>query len=135
MLPGIHRKEELIMKVQRGDIFIADLTSTIGSEQGGIRPVLILQNNTGNKHSPTTIVASITGRIDTKTHIPTHYYLPASVGLKMHSMVMLEQIRVIDKQRLHKKIGKLPERFMKMIDKKIEVSLGIKTRTVKEHYR
>ena len=124
-----------ILTVKRGDMYYADLSPVIGSEQGGIRPVLILQNNTGNKHSPTTIVASITGRIDTKTHIPTHYYLPASVGLKIRSMVMLEQIRVIDKQRLHKKIGKLPERFMKMIDKKIEVSLGIKTRTVKEHYR
>jgi len=135
MLPGIHRKDKLIMKVQRGDIFIADLTSAIGSEQGGIRPVLILQNNTGNKHSPTTIVASITGRISSKTHIPTHYYLPASAGLKMRSMVMLEQIRVIDKKRLHKKIGKVPGGFMKIIDKKIEISLGKKQRKSKEYCR
>lgn len=127
-MPGIHRKEILTLIIHRGDIFIADLDSSIGSEQGGIRPVLILQNNTGNKHSPTTIVASITGRIDTKTHIPTHYYLPVSSGLKMRSMVMLEQIRVIDKSRLQRKIGYVPERFMRIINKKIEISLGIRSR-------
>lgn len=113
------------MKLKRGQIYIADLNLTVGCEQGGIRPVLIIQNNQGNKHSSTTIVAMITSRYDTKHHLPTHCYMPLSTGLKEKSIVMLEQIKVIDKERLMKYIGKVSPKFMKVIDKKILISLGI----------
>ena len=113
------------MKVKRGQIYIADLDKSVGSEQSGIRPVLVLQNNVGNKHSPTTIVACITTRFANKPSLPTHYYLPDGTGLRNRSFVILEQIRVIDKSRLHKYIGDVPPRFMNIINKKISISLGI----------
>ena len=114
------------MKVKRGQIYIADLDQSIGSEQSGVRPVLVLQNNIGNKYSPTTIVACISTRIRTKPNLPTHYYLPEATGLNNRSFVMLEQIRVIDKSRLHKYIGNVPPRFMNIINKKISISLGMR---------
>lgn len=113
------------MRIRRGEIYIADMCMNIGSEQGGVRPVLILQNNKGNKHSPTTIVASITSRVGTKKYLPTHVYLPDDLGLKYRSIVLLEQIRVIDKSRLIHKVGKVPQRTMKTIDKKIMTSCGV----------
>lgn len=114
------------MKIKRGQIYIADLDQSIGSEQSGVRPVLILQNNVGNKHSPTTIVASISTKYRSKPHLPTHYYLPENTGLRNRSFVMLEQIRVIDKARLHKYIGDVPPRFMNIINQKISISLGMR---------
>ena len=117
------------MKVQRGDIFIADLSETTGSEQGGIRPVLIIQNGRGNKHSPTTIVACITSRTYSKAPLPTHYYLPPVHGMKHQSLVMLEQIRVIDKTRLQKRVAHLSKRQMAPINKRLLISLELTQRS------
>lgn len=111
-------------EIKRGEIYSADFGAGFGSEQGGIRPVLILQNNTGNKHSPTTIVAAITGR-KTKAALPTHVAITAS-GLKTESTVLLEQIRTIDKARLGEYIGKLDSKTLAAVDRAIVVSLGIK---------
>ena len=120
------------MRVKRGDIFLADLDEQYGSEQGGIRPVLIIQNNKGNKYSPTTIAACITSRVFSKAHLPTHYYVPSSVGLRKNSMIMLEQIRVIDKKRLIKKIGFLTKRQMIPINERILLSLDCYRNTIKD---
>lgn len=110
--------------IKRGEIYYADLSPVVGSEQGGIRPVLILQNDTGNKHSPTTIVAAITGR-KTKANLPTH--VPITAGcMKTESIVLLEQIRTIDKSRLDEYIGKIDKKTMGAVDKAIVVSFGIK---------
>lgn len=113
------------MKIRRGEIYIADMCMNIGSEQGGVRPVLILQNNKGNKYSPTTIVASITSRVGTKKYLPTHFYLPDGLGLKYRSIVLLEQIRVIDKCRLIHKVGQLSPRMMRIVDRKVMRSCGV----------
>lgn len=113
------------MKIRKGDIYIADLEGTRGSEQGGVRPVLIIQNYKGNKHSPTTIVACLTSRTYSKASIPTHYYLPPNIELKKSSLVMCEQIRTIDKSRLQKKIGHLSEKQMYPIYKRLIESFGI----------
>ena len=93
-------------KVKRGDLYLADLSFAVGSEQTGVRPVLIIQNNKGNKYSPTTIIVCLSSKIHSKAKIPTHYLLPELNGLKYPSMVLCEQIKVIDKDRLIKKIGK-----------------------------
>ena len=116
----------MITKVKRGDIFLADLSAYQGSEQKGVRPVLIIQNNKGNKYSPTTIVACLSSKIENKAHLPTHYILPDGIGLKYRSMVLCEQIRVIDKKRLLKKISKLNKLDMKHINRKISISLELK---------
>lgn len=116
----------MITKVKRGDIFLADLSAYQGSEQKGVRPVLIIQNNKGNKYSPTTIVACLSSKIESKAHLPTHYILPEGTGLKYRSMVLCEQIRVIDKKRLLKKITKLTKLDMKHINRKISISLELK---------
>jgi len=120
------------MKIKRGDIYLADLDKAYGSEQGGVRPVLIIQNNKGNKYSPTTIVAPVTGRAYSKASLPTHYYIPVSAGLKNKSIVMLEQIRVIDQSRLIRYISTLGLQIMTIIDKKIEISLAINNRTIQK---
>lgn len=120
------------MRVKRGDIFLADLDDQYGSEQGGIRPVLIIQNNKGNKYSPTTIVACITSRVFSKAHLPTHYYVPSLVGLRKNSMIMLEQIRVVDKKRLIKKLGFLTKRQMIPINERIVLSLECYRNTIKD---
>lgn len=117
------------MHIKKGEIYLADLNPAIGSEQGGVRPVLIVQNNKGNKYSTTTIVAAISGRAFTKKSLPTHYYLPDSACLKTKSIVMLEQIRVIDQKRLIKYIGKVSPNFMKIINKKLLISLDLKCST------
>ena len=97
---------------QRGDLYYADLGRGIGSEQEGYRPVVIIQNNMGNKHSPTVIIAAITGKVGAKAKLPTHYVLPAENGLETPSIVLLEQIRTIDKRRLEGRIGRLPEKHI-----------------------
>lgn len=113
------------MKIKRGQIYLVDLSDGFGSEQGGVRPVLVVQNNKGNKYSPTIIVACITSRAKTKHHLPTHYYIPDSVGLKYPSIVMMEQIKVIDKARIIKYIGSVTPRFMRILDKKLLISIGV----------
>lgn len=113
------------MKIKRGQIYLADLGEGYGSEQGGIRPVLVVQNNKGNKHSPTILVACITSKAHSKHYLPTHYVIPKHVGLKYDSLVMMEQIKVIDEKRIIKYIGKLSPKFMKILDKKIKISFGL----------
>lgn len=113
------------MKIKRGQIYLANLGEGYGSEQGGIRPVLVVQNNKGNKHSPTILVACITSKAHSKHYLPTHYVIPKHVGLKYDSLVMMEQIKVIDEKRIIKYIGKLSPRFMKILDKKIKISFGL----------
>lgn len=110
----------------RGDIFYSDLSPTVGSEQGGMRPVVIIQNNTGNKYSPTVIVAAITSQI-TKAKLPTHVELKAKeYGLIKDSVVLCEQVRTLDKKRLKTKIGHISNEKMNQIDKATEVSVGLK---------
>ena len=102
--------------VKRGDIFYADLSPVVGSEQGGMRPVLIVQNDTGNKHSPTVIAAAITSQTG-KARLPTHIELNAqSVGLSRDSVILLEQVRTIDKSRLRERMGKLDDTTMTKVD-------------------
>lgn len=114
------------MNIKRGDIFYADLSPVVGSEQGGIRPVLIVQNDVGNKYSPTVIAAAITSQ-QFKTKMPTHISVNASVcGLSKDSVVLLEQIRTLDKKRLREKMGNLPETDMNRIDDALSVSIGLK---------
>lgn len=113
------------MTVKRGDIYYADLSPVIGSEQGGIRPVLIVQNDVGNKYSPTVIAAAITSQRD-KTDLPTHIKVDADgCGLSKDSIVLLEQVRTIDKQRLKEKMGSLSTGAMNKIDKALSVSFGL----------
>ncbi len=113
------------MIVKRGDIFYADLSPVIGSEQGGVRPVLILQNDVGNKHSPTVICAAITSQIN-KAKLPTHIELAAKqYALVKDSVILLEQIRTIDKKRLKEKICHLDEKMMTKVNKALEVSFGL----------
>ena len=111
--------------VKRGDIYYADLSPVVGSEQGGMRPVLIVQNDPGNKHSPTVIAAAITSQTG-KARLPTHIELNAqSVGLSRDSVILLEQIRTIDKSRLRERMGKLDENTMTKVDNAIAVSFGL----------
>ena len=111
--------------VKRGDIFYADLSPVIGSEQGGVRPVLVVQNDIGNKYYPTVIVVAITSQIN-KAKLPTHLEISAKeFGLAKDSVVLLEQIRTLDKQRLKDKIGKCSLRFMEKVDKALYISLGL----------
>ncbi len=113
------------MTVRRGDIFYADLSPVIGSEQGGIRPVVIVQNDVGNKHSPTVIAAAITSRVD-KTKLPTHIEVMADrFGLARDSVILLEQVRTIDKKRLKEKMGHLEDETMEKVNGAISVSLGL----------
>ncbi len=111
--------------VKRGDIFYADLSPVIGSEQGGIRPVIILQNDVGNKYSPTVIVAAITSQIN-KAKLPTHVEISSEAyGLNKDSVVLLEQLRTLDKKRLKEKIGHMTEDDMKKVDEALLVSVGL----------
>ncbi len=113
------------MNVKRGDIYFADLSPVVGSEQGGNRPVLIVQNDVGNKHSPTVIAAAITSRLG-KTKLPTHIDIRAErVGLARDSVVLLEQIRTIDKQRLGEKMGHLDDDVMSEVNAALGVSFGL----------
>ena len=113
------------MTYKRGDIYYADLSPVIGSEQGGLRPVLIVQNDVGNKYSPTVIAAAITSRLS-KTKLPTHIDIYAKdVGLAKDSVVLLEQIRTIDKKRLKEKMGHLDDITMNEVNSAISVSFGL----------
>jgi mRNA interferase MazF len=111
---------------KRGDIFYANLVSSVGSEQGGLRPVVIIQNDYGNLYSSTVIVTVMTSRIGAKIRLPVHVVLPPECGLKKESIVMLEQIRTIDKQRLGCYIGHLNDVEMKEIDEALGISVGLK---------
>ena len=114
-----------MMNIRRGDIFYADLSPVVGSEQGGIRPVLIVQNDVGNKFSPTVIAAAITSR-HTKAILPTHIRVNAdNCGLAKDSVVLLEQVRTLDKRRLKEKMGNLDESDMTKIDEALTVSFGL----------
>ena len=111
--------------VKRGDIFYADLSPVVGSEQGGTRPVLIVQNDTGNRHSPTVIAAAITSQTG-KARLPTHINIAGgSVGLSKDSVILLEQIRTLDKSRLRERMGKLDGSTMDRVDNAIAVSFGL----------
>ena len=110
------------MKVKRGDIFYADLSPVVGSEQGGVRPVLVVQNDIGNKYSPTVIIAAITSQMN-KVKLPTHVEVSAEFGLPKNSVVLLEQIRTIDKKRL--RVGFTDEFFMKKVDEALLKSVGV----------
>lgn len=111
--------------VRRGDIFYADLSPVVGSEQGGLRPVLIIQNDTGNRHSPTVIAAAITSQVG-KVRLPTHIEIQApDSGLTRDSVILLEQIRTLDKSRLRERMGKLSGAAMTRVDDAIAVSFGL----------
>lgn len=111
--------------IKRGDIYYADLSPVVGSEQGGVRPVLIIQNDVGNKYSPTVIATAITSQIN-KAKMPTHIELDANeYGLSKDSVVLAEQIRTIDKRRLKEKIGHLDERLMTRVNEALEISFGL----------
>ena len=109
----------------RGDMYYADLGRGIGSEQEGYRPVLIIQNNTGNKYSSTVVVAAISSKVDAKAKLPTHYLLKAENGLELPSLVLLEQLRTIDKRRLQSYIGRLDEYHIRRINRALAVSVGL----------
>ncbi len=111
--------------VKRGDIYFADLSPVVGSEQGGMRPVLIVQNDTGNRHSPTVIAAAITSQTG-KARLPTHIRLSSqSTGLNRDSIILLEQIRTLDKSRLRQCMGRLDEKTMSKVDNALMVSMGL----------
>lgn len=111
--------------VMRGEVWCADLSPSKGSEQGGMRPILVIQNNVGNRHAPTTIVAPLTSKL-TKHLLPTHIFVKQGEGgLRAESIVLLEQVRVIDKSRLLQKLGTLDSEKMAYVDKAIKISLGV----------
>lgn len=112
------------MTIKRGELYYADLSPVVGSEQGGVRPVLVVQNDVGNKYSPTVIAAAVTSKIN-KAKLPTHIELPSSsCGLQRDSVILLEQIRTLDKRRLKERIGELSDVTMNQVDKAILISLG-----------
>lgn len=118
------------MNIKRGEIYYADLSPVIGSEQGGVRPVLIIQNDVGNKYSPTVIAAAITSQHN-KTKLPTHISVDAdNCGLAKDSIVLLEQVRTIDKQRLKEKMGCLDNDSMGLVDKALSVSFGLNVNSI-----
>lgn len=120
------------MIVQRGEVYYADLSPVVGSEQGGVRPVLVIQNDIGNKFSPTVIVAAITAQIQ-KAKLPTHVEIKASkYRLERDSVILLEQIRTLDKQRLTDKITTLDETKMKEVDQALEISIGLALQNIFE---
>ncbi len=115
------------LEIKRGYLYYADLSPVVGSEQGGIRPVLIIQNDIGNKYSPTVIVAAITSQIN-KAKLPTHIEISANeYGLNKDSVILLEQIRTIDKKRLREKIGCLDKNMMLKVNNSLQISLGLFT--------
>lgn len=114
------------MAIRRGDVYFADLSPVVGSEQGGVRPVLVLQNDMGNRYSPTVIVCAITSQID-KARLPTHVELKGEeIGLDRNSVILLEQIRTIDKRRLRDKLTVLNDEIMKKVDEALKISLGLR---------
>ena len=118
-----------MITVKRGDIYYADLSPVVGSEQGGLRPVLIIQNDVGNRYSPTVIAAAITSRMG-KTRLPTHIDIYADrAGLSKDSVILLEQIRTLDKRRLKEKMGHLDDDAMQRVDNAIAISFGLGSQT------
>ena len=115
--------ERIMKDIKRNEIYYADLSPVVGSEQGGVRPVLVIQNDTGNKYSPTTIVAAITSR-QNKAKLPTHIEITENVFEK-DSIVLLEQIRTVDKRRLKEYVGKLDNGTMERVNKAISISVGL----------
>ena len=115
------------MQIRRGDIYYADLSPVTGSEQGGVRPVLIIQNNIGNRHSPTVICAAITSKMN-KAKLPTHIEISAGrYQIERNSVVLLEQIRTIDKQRLREYVCHVDQELMKKVEKALKISLELST--------
>ncbi len=113
------------LTIKRGDIYYADLSPVVGSEQGGVRPVLIIQNDVGNKYSPTVIVAAITSQIN-KAKLPTHIEISGEeYGLSKDSVILLEQVRTIDKRRLKEKTGHVDEALNALVDDALKISLGL----------
>ena len=113
------------MDIKRGELYYADLSPVVGSEQGGVRPVLVVQNDVGNKYSPTVIAAAVTSKM-TKARLPAHIEIAGnSYGLARDSVVLLEQIRTLDKRRLKERIGALSEQTMRKVDGALLVSLGV----------
>lgn len=113
------------MMVKRGDVFYADLSPVVGSEQGGVRPVLVIQNDIGNKYSPTVIIAAITSQIN-KAKLPTHVEITGQeYGLPKDSVILLEQIRTIDKKRLREKVGRFDKEMMNYVDDALNISVGL----------
>ena len=110
--------------IKRGDIYYADLSPVVGSEQGGLRPVLIVQNDIGNRYSPTVIAAAITSKVD-KARLPTHINIEETCGLQRKSMILLEQVRTLDKIRLKEKMGHISDATMQEVDRGLHVSLGL----------
>ena len=109
----------------RGDMYYADLGRGVGSEQEGYRPVVIIQNNKGNRHSPTVIVAAISSKVGVKPKLPTHYFINAENGLDLPSIVLMEQIRTLDKRRLTKYIGRLDKEHIRGMNHALAVSIGL----------
>lgn len=111
--------------IARGELYIADLDPVVGSEQGGLRPVLVIQNDMGNRYSPTIIVLAVTSQLQ-KARLPTHVQVPAvGHGLEKDSVVLAEQIRTLDKRRLHERIGRLRPDYMEAVARALAVSLGL----------
>ncbi len=118
------------MDIRRGDIFYADLSPVIGSEQGGIRPVLVIQNDVGNRYSPTIIISAITSK-QGKTRLPTHIEIPGELyGLNKDSVILLEQVRTIDKRRLREKTGHLDNMLMIKVNDALSTSFGLESRYI-----
>ena len=113
------------MEIRRGDMFYADLSPVVGSEQGGSRPVVVIQNNSGNRHAPTLIVAMITSKTSKNGQLPTHYLLKENPALDEPSVVLLEQLRTIDKRRVREYLGRTSKREMLAIDKALVKSLSL----------
>ena len=111
--------------IKRGDIYYADLNPVVGSEQGGTRPVLVISNDIGNKHSPTVIIAAITSRVRKKKKLPTHLYLEQIEGLPANSIILFEQLRTIDKKRLREHIGMFDSQQILTADNALLISLGL----------
>lgn len=110
--------------IKRGDIYYADLNPVVGSEQGGTRPVLVISNDIGNKHSPTVIIAAITSRVRKKKKLPTHLYLGQIEGLPANSIILFEQLRTIDKSRLKEHLTHLDEQYLKSLEFPLLISTG-----------
>ena len=110
--------------IKRGELYYADLSPVVGSEQGGLRPCLVVQNDVGNKYSPCTIIAIITSRT-TKAKLPTQCWISKTCGLRVDSMVECEQLRTIDKSRLKQKVGEITEEEMKQVNKCLRISVGV----------
>jgi len=114
------------LEIRRGDVFYADLSPVVGSEQGGVRPVLVIQNDIGNRYSPTVIISAITSQIG-KAKLPIHVELPAAeYGLEKDSVILLEQLRTIDKRRLKERIAHLEGEVMRRVDEALAISVGLK---------